>query len=180
MTTHDHHHDHDAPLPDDLRRGLQALRQDHPPGRDLWPGIAARIAAAPTTASPPRPTQAHHGRRRRRLAALATAASLAAVVAVAWTLLPVRTHDTTGSDAVAGLMLREARSMTREYETAWRELDARRRPDADASGLRELDRGAAQVRAALRKDPDARYLLQRLQSLYSRRLDLAQRLAVPT
>lgn len=50
----------------------------------------------------------------------------------------------------------------------------------DDSGLRELDRGADQVRAALRKDPDARYLLQRLQSLYARRLDLAQRLAITT
>lgn len=176
MTIHDQ--DHETPLPESLRRGLRDLRDDRMPGRDLWPGIAARIADAPVASAPlPLPSRARRGRRPRRFAALATAASLAAVLAVAWTWLPPRSPTAVQDGAVAGLMLREARDMTREYEVAWRALDARRRPGVDASGLRELDRGAAQVRAALRKDPDARYLLDRLQRLYARRLDLAQRLA---
>ena len=43
----------------------------------------------------------------------------------------------------------------------------------------ELDRSAAEVRAALRQDPDARFLFNRLQSVYARRLDLSRRLAAP-
>jgi hypothetical protein len=74
-------------------------------------------------------------------------------------------------------MLREAAHMTREYRTAWRAFDARRPAGVDTSALHEIDRNAAQVRAALHQDPDARYLFERLQSLYALRLDLSRRLA---
>lgn len=176
MTTHDRDRAPDPSLPDGLRHSLQTLRSDRMPGRDLWPGIAARIAdtrAVPP--SQPPSSRPRRSRRSRRLIGLATAASLATALAVAWTLLPPSTSPT--DDAVAGLMLREARNMTHDYQAAWRVLDARRQPGVDAAALRELDRSAAEVRAALRKDPDARFLFERLQSLYARRLDIAQRLA---
>jgi len=167
-----------AQLPDELRRSLQALRQDAMPGHELWPGVAARIAASTpngAVAPPLLRTGTRHARRPRRLARFAVAASLAAAVAVAWQLLPQPASSP--DDPVAGLMLHEARAMTREYQAAWTPLDARRHPGVDASALLEIDRSAAQVRAALRKDPNARFLFDRLQSLYARRLDLSRRFA---
>jgi hypothetical protein len=74
-------------------------------------------------------------------------------------------------------MLREAADMTREYRLAWRAFDARRPAGVDTSALHEIDRNAAQVRAALQQDPDGRYLFERLQSLYALRLDLSRRLS---
>lgn len=180
MTTHDPDRTPDQPLPEGLRHALRALRRDNVPERDLWPGIAARIADARTASPslPPSP-RVRRSRRSRRLAGLATAASFAAALAVAWTLLPPSTSPSPSQhgDAVAGLMLREATRMTHDYQAAWHALDARRRPDADTAALREIERSAAEVRAALRKDPDARFLFERLQSLYARRLDIARRLA---
>ncbi|GAA3919839.1 hypothetical protein [Luteimonas lutimaris] len=175
-------------LPDDLRDSLRALRRDAAPEHDLWPGIRARIeqarpahSPAPAATATPLPTRIHGGQRRRprRLAALATAASLAAVLAIGWSVLmapPAQSPQT-----AAGVILREASHMTREYRTAWRAFDARRPAGVDTSALREIDRSAAAVRAALRQDPDSRYLLDRLQSLYALRLDLSRRLStLPT
>jgi hypothetical protein len=163
-----------AQLPEELRRSLHSLRQDAMPGHELWPGIAARIATG-ATAPPPLRTGVGHARRPRRLARFAVAASLAAAVALAWQLLPQPASSP--DDPVAGLMLHEARVMTREYQAAWTPLDARRHPAMDASALQEIDRSAAEVRAALRQDPSARFLFDRLQSLYARRLDLSRRFA---
>lgn len=164
-----------TPLSDEQRQSLQSLRRDAMPGRDLWPGIAARIASHGTaTPALQRTGTSRRSRRPRRLLRFAMAASLAAAVAVAWQWLP----QSTAPDArVAGLMLHEARAMTREYQAAWAPLDARRHPGVDASALLEIDRSAAEVRAALRKDPEARFLFDRLQSLYARRLDLSRRFA---
>jgi len=90
-------HDNDAPLPEELRHSLPALRRDSAPGRDLWPGISARIAGdgqqGEAVASPfalpgvTSPSRAQRGRRSRRLLALATAASLAAAAAIGWGVL---------------------------------------------------------------------------------------------
>src|SRR3546814_13757302 len=46
-------HEHDTPLPDDLRRSLRALRRDAAPAHDLWPGIRARIEEDAQPAPPP-------------------------------------------------------------------------------------------------------------------------------
>jgi len=43
---------------------------------------------------------------------------------------------------------------------------------------RDLDRSAAQIRSALAKDPDARFLLDRLRHTYAMRLALTQRAAL--
>jgi len=173
-------------LPDDLRHSLRALRRDAAPAHDLWPGIRARIEqarpAAPATTATPLPSRVRGGQRRRprRLAALATAASLAAVLAIGWTVVMAPPAPPPQA-ATASLILREATHMTNEYRAAWRAFDARRPTGVDASALHEIERNAAAVRAALRQNPDARYLLDRLQSLYALRLDLSRRLStLPT
>ena len=54
-------------------------------------------------------------------------------------------------------------------------------PEATATqqpALHELDRSAAQIRTALARDPDARFLLERLRRTYSLRLALTQRAAL--
>lgn len=178
----DRDHDHDDALHDELRRSLRALRRDDLPAHDLWPGIRARLGdarpAPPPTAAAPLPTRAHRGRSRhmRRLAGLATAASLAAALAIAWTVAPPPAPQP-AQPVAASVILHEAAHMTEEYRAAWHGFDARRPAGVDASALYEIDRNAAAVHAALRKDPDARYLFERLQSLYAQRLELSRRLS---
>jgi hypothetical protein len=193
---HDHDHGNDAPLPDELRRALRARGGNSMPGHDLWPGIRARIsadrqgvpAASPRpsshAAAPPMPATrmpapcARHNRRPHRLLpGLATAASLVAALAIGWTVFIPSTDAPAPATTASAPMLREAADMTREYRLAWRAFDARRPAGVDTSALHEIDRNAAQVRAALQQDPDGRYLFERLQSLYALRLDLSRRLS---
>ncbi len=193
MTTQDHNAmPQDDGLPDALRWQLRALRREAMPERDLWAGISARIAAEPAAAQPAPaanavalPRSSH-----RRLGWLAMAASVALAVGLVWQLRPAGTgvsseeSETFASAAphadptTAILISREASAMTWEYKAALREIDAHNRPVADAASLRQLDRSAAEVRSALAQNPDARFLLERLQKLYAQRLALTQRLAL--
>ena len=157
-------------FPDSLRWQLRSLRRDVAPERDLWPAIAQRIAATPQM--PARPATPAW----RRFAPLATAAALALAIGLAWQLRPV---PAPGPDFEGRLLTAEADAMTREYQAALFELNhgvGARAPQE----LHVLDRSAAQIRTALRRDPDARFLLERLQRTYERRLELTQRLAQPT
>lgn len=148
-----------------LRFALRELRRDEPPANDLWPGIAARIAHTPQRA--PRPHAATTGQ---RLLPWALAASMVLAVGIAWQLRP----PAAAPDARTSPLAQEAAALTREYEAALTELD--HAGPADDAALRELDRSAATIRAALARDPDARFLLDRLQHTYRRRLSLTQRL----
>ena len=160
-----------ADFPDSLRWQLRSLRRDAAPERDLWPAIAQRIATTPQVpACPPAPAAW------RRFAPLATAASLALAIGLAWQLRPA---PAPGPDMEARLLTAEADAMTREYQAALLELNHGVGPQTPQE-LRVLDRSAAQIRTALRRDPDARFLLERLQRTYERRLELTQRLAQPT
>ena len=156
-----------------LRLQLRALRRDDEPARDLWSGIAARIAAPP--AALPR----RHGAWRH--APWALAASLVFGLGIAWHMQPPPVPGTpASSSAPAGLSMdREADAMTREYHAALRELQASTpgRPVArpEQPALRELDQSARQIRTALARDPDARFLLERLRRTYSLRLEITQR-----
>lgn len=149
-----------------LRLALRGLRRDVPPERDLWPDIAARIARAPRERHAPRPL--------RWMPALAVAASLALAIGIAWQQRPVPPPARAGA---APLQV-EAHAMTRQYQAALLELE-RSAPQATASPLaptlRELDRSAAQIRTALDRDPDARFLLDQLRRTYAQRLALTQR-----
>ena len=183
--THDPRHDDtrsDGSLSDAMRFELRALRQDRAPANDLWPSIASRIAATPQVA--PAPVR----RSWRPLAPLAMAASLALAVGIAWQIRPpespVAPSVSSQSRPVqtrpvqTRLIAREAEAMTLEYQAALKVIDA----VAPAAGktapeLQVLDQSAAQIRTALSRDPNARFLLNRLQSTYTRRLELTQRMA---
>ena len=63
-----------------------------------------------------------------------------------------------------------------EYEAALLELRAgRHAATLDPVAARDLDRSAAQIRAAMARNPGARFLLDRLRSTCAQRLALAQR-----
>lgn len=161
---------HESPLDDRTRWALHALRRDIAPGHDLWPRIAAHIAIDTAAIDAGRT----RWRSPRRLAPLALAASLLLAVGVAWQSWPPRQSVT---QPTAQLIRTEAHAMTREYNAALREVEASV-PQAAATRqpvLRELDRSAAQIRTALARDPDARFLLERLRHTYSLRLALTQR-----
>jgi hypothetical protein len=164
---HDDTHDNDLRDPADarLRLALRGLRRDEPPARDLWPELATRLAE----------TSQHAATRRPHVwaPALALAASLLLAVGLAWQLRPA-----VAPDQPARLIQREARAMTREYRAALYELERSAPPPAASPvtpALHELDRSAAQIRTALDRDPDARFLLERLRKTYAQRLALTQR-----
>jgi hypothetical protein len=151
-----------------LRMALRQLRRDHMPGRDLWPGIAAEISAGPAR-NPRQPAAAAS-----RFVPWAIAASLLLAVALAWQLRPMQPRD-----GQARLITHEAQAMTREYQGALKVISTGTPSDAASTpALRELDASAAQIRGALARDPDARFLLDRLRHTYSLRLALTQRAAL--
>jgi len=153
---------------DALRLALRQLRRDQSPERDLWPGIQARIATAPTTARTNRRASA------RRFVPWALAASVALAFTVAWQMRPLERRS-----GEAQLISHEAQALTREYRGALQVIAASVPSSVEADpALRELDRSAAQIRGALAKDPDARFLLERLRHTYAMRLALTQRAAL--
>lgn len=163
-----------TPLDAGLRLQLRGLRREHEPTRDLWPGIAARLGA-PATA--PR-----SGNNASRYAPWALAASLVLSVGIAWRMQPppAPAPGTPTSAAPGSLSMdREADAMTREYHAALRELQAsapgRSAASPEQPVLRDLDQSARQIRTALARDPDARFLIERLRRTYSLRLELTQR-----
>lgn len=164
----------------ELRMALRGLRRDAEPGSDLWPGIAARIAALPQHAQPMVPRSSPHW-----LWPMATAASLLLAVGVTWKMQPVDmspamsgapiTTVGLGAKKKAPLVQREAETLTVQYRAALRELDAQSVPAGWQPGLDALDRSAAEIRGALQRDPNSRLLLQRLRDTYTRRLALSRR-----
>lgn len=154
---------------DALRWQLRTLRKDVPPQRDLWPDIAARIAAMPQEA-PMRTTR----RSKRWFAPAAMAASLLLAVGVVWHggMLPGSTS------ATDPLLRQEASALTREYQGALQAMPQTRSSSAYAPALRDLDSSAAKILVALEHDPNARFLLEQLRRTYARRLELTQRAAL--
>ncbi|MGY1409073.1 hypothetical protein ACW5EG_05795 [Luteimonas sp. A611] len=172
----DRRHDHD--LPAALRMQLRALRTPEPPARELWPDIAARIAAQPQV------PEASPRRHPRLFPALAAAAVLALAIGLGWQLQPSGAEPAQASAVANALpaaspapLVIMADAMTREYRGALREVPAPRPATAGYDSLIELDASAAAVREALAQDPDAFFLLQRLQHIHARRLALTRQLA---
>ena len=151
-----------------LRLQLRGLRRDIAPDTDLWAGIQARLAAPPAIAPRGAP---------RNIAPWALAASLVLSLGIAWRMQPPPTAVEAG--APVRLVDREADAMTREYRAALHELQASAAVPVNGSpaqpAIRELDRSARQIRAAIERDPDATFLLDRLQHTYTLRLELTQR-----
>lgn len=167
----------------ELRMALRGLRRDAEPGHDLWPGIAARIATLPQNAQASQSPQSPP--RQRWLWPLATAASLVFAVGVVWKLQPGDASPVLSGAPIATSpaaarrqappVQREAESLTVQYQAALRELDVQAMPAGWQPGVEALDRSAAEIRAALQRDPDSRLLLERLRATYARRLALSRR-----
>ena len=168
-----------TPFPNDdlsaaLRLQLRGLRRDALPQRDLWPDIASQLSTrdreTPPVAEAPR---------RRALPALAAAAVLVLAAGIGWLQRPGAdaTLTRTDHDLAAAPLVVEADAMTREYQGALREIAAMLPAVDDHVALSQLDASAHTVREALAQDPDAYFLLQRLQRIYAQRLSLTQRLA---
>ena len=162
-----------------LRMALRGLRQDIEPGKDLWPGIAARLQSLPQ-----QPVRTPRTSRRGWLLPLATAASLLLAVGMVWQLRPTG-PAATKVPAIAAqaprlaehatLVQREANGMTVQYQAALREIAPQPVPAGWQPGLDALDRSAVEIRSAMQHDPNSRLLLQRLRDTYTRRLALARR-----
>ena len=167
------HDDAGTPVDANLRLQLRGLRHDIAPATDLWPGIAERIAAPRAAAG------ATVAQRTQRYAPWALAASLVLAMGVAWKMQPPAMPGMAAPLADAQVVTREARAMTREYDAALREVLAAAptvATPATVPALLELDRSAGQIRSALRDDPGARFLLERLRRTYAMRLELTRRM----
>ncbi|TYT23623.1 hypothetical protein FZO89_15380 [Luteimonas viscosa] len=141
-----------------------------PSGSDLPAALRLRLRGLRTDAPP----------------ALATAAVLAMAIGLGWQLRPDTPEFVPAPadavpdalpEALPAPLVVEADAMAREYEGALLELSAARPPTAEPAALLHLDASAEAVRDALAQDPDALFLLQRLQRIYAQRLSLTQRLA---
>ena len=154
----------DDPIHDGaLRWQLRGLRRDLPPSRDLWPGIAARIAETPVVAAPART---------RRWLPLGMAASMLLAAGLAWQV------QRPAPPPAAPLIQREAEALARQYQGALDELarlPQAQRAEAYTPALRELDGSTQAILRALERDPDSRLLLEQLRRTYSKRLALGQR-----
>lgn len=161
-------HEDGAQADETLRWQLRGLRRDLEPQADLWPGIAARIAATPQQAA------AAAGKPRvRRFAPWAVAASVLLAVGVVWQMLPATKQQAPADNP---MIRQQAVSMALDYERAFARLQqqANTRPEMQGA-FGELDRSAAQILSAIEEDPNATFLLEQLRRTYARRLQLTQR-----
>ena len=170
---------HDDATPNDeleLRRGLRRLPREREPGRELWSGIEARLAPGVAARRP----VLHH---RWVAGAFAAAASLALAIGILLRADPtpppsvpgVAANSSAALGKSAASLRREADALTIEYEVALAVFAAAPlSPDMQAAAT-ELDMSAAQLRDALRSQPQATYLLDRLRHTYDQRLKLTQR-----
>lgn len=160
---------------DRLRWQLKGLRQDTPPSRDLWPGIAARIAELPQPATGTPIGDAGTVRKvpwtrtaPRRLVPWAMAASMLLAVGFLWQA----THLTSPQEP---LLRQEAAQLTRDYQGALAQIQGAEAHPELGGALQELDRSAEEILAALDRAPNTRFLLEQLRRTYAKRLALTQR-----
>lgn len=169
---------------DDLRFALRTLRQDTPPERDLWPGIAARLE--PRSAAEPPARTMPSARRTRRWQPFALAAALALVAVMGWRLQPGGVADVPTPTSAPSLaqaprhapLRAEAVRMTRDYQIALERMQGAPMPIALQPALEDLDRSASQVLEAIDHNPRSAQLLQTLRYTYDRRLALTRRAAL--
>jgi len=180
----------------DLRRiaGAAAALSDTPPSDDLWPAIAARIAAGPRAAAPPP----------RRMFAFTmpqlVAATLLLVALSGWLAVrvlspaPPRQAATTGSSQPRGGSsdgsLAPVAFDDQQYDKAIRELQeaidrgrSRLDPETVAAverNLRLIDQAVDEARRALAADPSSGYLSGYMVQTRQRKLELLRQVAVLT
>ena len=155
----------------ELLRALRGLDAGRDPQRDLWPGIAAAIAATP------RPAAGRDALRRWTPWALAASALLASVL-----MWPQRLTEPAAPPAPewasATPLLREADALSLEYRVALAQLAEAPLPPALRPALRELKDSEQSLRAALREQPESVYLLEQLRRTYEQQLRLSQLVAL--
>lgn len=182
----------------ELRRVVDraAELEDIPPGRDLWPSIAARLGerravVVPFEARPP-------ARRRPKfsLPQLAAAVLAALLIGVSGAWLAIERGDEPGAPTVAERSAGASGSRPgssdfvpvsesaggRSYAEAVAELEAmleQRRDRLDPETVRTvernlaiLDQAIAEIRAALEQDPDDPYLNRHLATTMKRKVDV--------
>ncbi len=174
-----------------LKREAGALG-DRAPGRDLWPGIAARLGGA--VALPPRPA-------RRRfsfsLPQLAAAAIVLAAISAGGAVLLTRTAPPPRSAVTALRFTRPPAALTprlassasakgiESYDAAIADLEtalAAGSPRLDTATVRAvkqslavIDAAIRQAEAALAQDPNSLYLNDHLENALDRKLELLRR-----
>ncbi len=157
----------------ELQRDLRAMRQPAAPTTDLWPAIAARIAAP--AASVPTP--------RRAMWPEALAASMVLGLGL---LLAISTGDRTPGptgtapasvSAELPWSLREALALDAAYAGALEEARHSAPPPARelVHAEREIDAAQRALEDALAEQPEAVHLLDLLRRTHEQRLRLAQR-----
>jgi hypothetical protein len=163
----------------DLRRRLRQLPRERTPQNDLWRGIEARLATGEGIASLPQ-------RARRVWRPLLAAAAVALAALLIWrpsmqSLAPApeiaQVPQTLSSPARSGesMLRREADGIALEYRLAIATFADAPLPLELQAATAELDASAQRLHQALREQPEATYLLDRLRRTYEQRLKLTQR-----
>jgi hypothetical protein len=156
----------------DLLRQLRSLPREREPARDLWPDIQARLA----------PAASKRRLRSRNVARWLLAAGVALALLAALPPALQRQQDAVidrsaqvdGAGLRDALIRREAQAMSDEYRIALAALEPRTLPADLLLASDQLDASAEQLLDALREQPDASFLLNRLRNTYDRRLKLAR------
>lgn len=147
----------------EMQRKLRAMNAPREPDRDLWPAIAARIAA-------PSETSAQHATRRRWIP-LAAAASTVLAIAGGLTFLALRDHvDTSPSGDYAMTTRIERISPSQAREQALRSGED---PRLAGSSI-VLDAAHSELQQALEQHPDAVFLVSLLNRTNAQRMKLEQ------
>lgn len=154
------------------RRQLRDLSGPVQPQRDLWLGIAERIAAEQAQAARPAPPS-----RRRWLVGLAAAASVALAVLTVGVL---QQRNATSVTTVAGTAVapvtriseRDPAAVIAAVDTQLKQV--RTQDPRLAAATVELDAAAEEIRQMLQQQPDAVFLVGLLNRTNERRLKLAR------
>jgi hypothetical protein len=172
---HDSHDPQDA-----LERRLKQLPGELPPARDLWPEIAARIEAAAEGGAAPK--RSPWGRGGWRVAALAASVALAAVLVARFDRDPPPDTSATPALATAPATFGAGHELGSEYRAARAGLthDLESRLEALSPEAREtvmenlavIRQAAAEIDAALAKDPGNGLLQQLLLAAYQDELSV--------
>jgi anti-sigma factor RsiW len=179
-------------LLDDLRRltARAGSLDDRPPGQDLWPGVAARLAGDAAL-----PAMARRPPRRLVFSIPQLAAAGIALAALSAGAAVLATHAArSGAPATAALVdrapsvritsLASAKGVE-SYDAAIHDLEttlAARRGKLDTGTVRVVEqslavinRAIAQAEAALAQDPNSMYLNTHLEQALGRKLELLRR-----
>ena len=160
-----------------LQLALRGLRRDIEPARDVWPGIAARLSPQ----FPHVPVQSSGASAKvTPIWPWALAASLLLALGVfvqpgPQAARPLAVADTSSNPSKTAELPVQAQVMGLHYQAALRELNTTGLPASWQPGLQALDHSAAQIQAALRKNPDSPWLMGQLRQIYLRKIALSRR-----